>query len=112
MMGCVKEQKGASMKNRRINEATREDLIEVSNWIVAIAQEAGYAHEELKLLHYADILRDAAEKVETLKAAMAELEQCHENLRRASERIREFKVQLSRLETPNTRMEKGGRAQE
>lgn len=112
MMGCVKEQKGASMKNRRINEATREDLIEVSNWIVAIAQEADYAHEELKLLHYADMLRDAAEKVETLKAAMAELGQCHENLRRASERIRELKVQLSHSETPNTRMEKGGGAKE
>ena len=112
MMGCVKEQKGASMKNRRIIEATREDLIEVSNWIVAIAQEEGYAHEELKLLHYADMLRDAAEKIETLKATMAELGQCHENLRRASERIRELKVQLIHSETTNTRMEKGEVVQE
>ena len=43
-------------------------LLEVSNWIVAVASESSFAHDELNAFHHADTIRDAAAAIEELQS--------------------------------------------
>ncbi len=42
-------------------------LAEASNWIIAMATESKFAHDELNALHHADTVYDAAEAIEKLQ---------------------------------------------
>lgn len=72
----------------------KEDLLEIANWIMKVAEQSSFAHDELKALHYADTVRGAADQAETLRCAVGELDQCHWNLKRCSKMLRERNAQI------------------
>ena len=47
-------------------------LCEVANWIVAMSYNSEYAHDELKMLHYEDSIRAAADALEAAEKRIAE----------------------------------------
>lgn len=58
------------MTNAELIKALRE----VANWIVAMSYNSEYAHDELKMLHYEDSIRAAADALEADEKRIAELE--------------------------------------
>lgn len=70
-------------------DALAIDLREVSNWIVATASTASFAHDELNALHYADTVRDAADKIEKQQAEIERLKPYEANLIKICEIYRE-----------------------
>lgn len=56
------------------NEELIKALREVANWIVAMSYNSEYAHNELKMLHYEDSIRSAADALESAGKRIAELE--------------------------------------
>ena len=75
----------------------KEDLLEIANWIMEVAEQSSFAHDELKALHYADTVRGAADQAETLRCAVGELDQCHWNLKTCSKMLRERNAQIEAL---------------
>lgn len=57
------------MTNAELIKALRE----VANWIVAMSYNSEYAHDELKMLHYEDSIRTAADALEAADKRIAEL---------------------------------------
>ena len=57
------------MTNAELIKALRE----VANWIVAMSYNSEYAHDELKMLHYEDSIRAAADALEAAEQRIAEL---------------------------------------
>ena len=47
-------------------------LCEVANWIVAMSYNSEYAHDELKMSHYEDSIRAAADALEAAEKRIAE----------------------------------------
>ncbi len=56
------------------NEELIKALREVANWIVAMTYDSEYAHDELKMLHYEDNIRAAADLIEAQAKRIEELE--------------------------------------
>ena len=56
------------------NEELIKALREVANWIVAMTYDSEYAHDELKMLHYEDNIRAAADIIEAQAKRIEELE--------------------------------------
>lgn len=57
------------MTNAELIKAVRE----VANWIVAMSYNSEYAHDELKMLHYEDSIRAAADALEAADAKIVKL---------------------------------------
>ena len=108
------------------------DLKEVSNWIVATASTASFAHDELNALHNADKVRDAADAIERLqsdlakkdsqltewknawrianslyKSAQAEIDELRAYQHELVERIERLKAELSELKQTEQNEPKG-----
>ena len=61
---------GKGLTNAELIKALRE----VANWILAMSYNSEYAHDELKMLHYEDSIRAAADALEAADKRIAELE--------------------------------------
>lgn len=57
-----------------MNEELIKAVREVANWIVAMSYNSEYAHDELKMLHYEDSIRAAADALEAAEKKIVELE--------------------------------------